>query len=231
MPESKHGQPHRTETLKRSQDPLFIEKVRDIVGLYLNPPDKDLVLCVDEMAQIQALDRTRPLLPMRPRQMERRTHDYRRHGTTSLFAALNMKTGRVIGQLHHRQRTREFRKFLDTIEANVPAQLDVHLILDNYRDAQNGSDQALAPQATALPSPLHADQRVLAQYGGALARAVDRESIAAWGASQYPGAQAAIRAYIAHTDAQPQPFVWTKTADEILTTVASFCHQTSDSGH
>ena len=125
-------QPHRTETFKLSQDPLFIEKVRDVVGLYLNPPDKALVLCVDEKAQIQALDRTRPLLPMRPGQVERRTHDYRRHGTTSLFAALNVKTGQVIGQLHQRQRTREFRQFLDTIEATVPAELDVHLILDNY---------------------------------------------------------------------------------------------------
>lgn len=125
-------QPHRTETFKLSQDPLFIEKVRDVVGLYLNPPDKALVLYVDESAQIQALDRTRPLLPMRPGQVERRTHDYRRHGTTSLFAALNVKTGQVIGQLHQRQRTREFRQFLDTIEANVPAQLDVHLILNNY---------------------------------------------------------------------------------------------------
>lgn len=124
-------QPHRTETFKLSQDPLFIEKVRDVVGLYLNPPDKALVLCVDEKAQIQALDRTRPLLPMRPGQVERRTHDYRRHGTTSLFAALNVKTGQVIGQLHQRQRAREFRKFLDMIEATVPAQLDVHLILDN----------------------------------------------------------------------------------------------------
>lgn len=125
-------QPHRTETVKLSQDPLFIEKVRDIVGLYLNPPDKALVLCVDEKAQIQAWDRTRPLLPMRPGQVERRTHDDRRHGTTSLFAALNVKTGQVIGQLHQRQRSREFRKFLDTLEATVPAALDVHLILDNY---------------------------------------------------------------------------------------------------
>src|SRR5512145_644916 len=125
-------QPHRTETFKLSRDPLFIDKVRDIVGLYLDPPDKALVLCVDEKAQIQALDRTRPLLPMRPGQVERRTHDYRRHGTTSLFAALNVKTGQVVGQLHQRQRAREFRKFLETIETNVPANLHVHLIMDNY---------------------------------------------------------------------------------------------------
>jgi transposase len=124
--------PHRVKTFKLSKDPLFIEKVRDIVGLYLNPPDKALVLCVDEKAQIQALDRTQPLLPMRPGQVERRTHDYTRHGTTSLFAALNVKTGKVIGEFHQRHRAQEFRTFLDTIEAAVPASLDVHVILDNY---------------------------------------------------------------------------------------------------
>jgi transposase len=112
--------PHRVETFKLSKDPLFIEKVRDIVGLYLNPPDKALVLCVDEKAQIQALDRTQPLLPMRPGQVERRTHDYTRHGTTSLFAALNVKTGKVIGECHRRHRAKEFRQFLDTIDAVVP---------------------------------------------------------------------------------------------------------------
>lgn len=125
-------QPYRTETFKLSADPLFVEKVRDIVGLYLHPPDKALVLCVDEKARIQALDRTRPLLPMRPGQVERRTHDYRHHGTTSLFAALEVKTGRVIGQLHQRHRALEFRQFLATIAASVPSRLDVHVILDNY---------------------------------------------------------------------------------------------------
>ena len=125
-------QPHRTEAFKLSADPLFIEKVRDIVGLYLNPPDRALVLCVDEKSQIQALDRTRPLLPLRPGQAERRTHDYVRHGTTSLFAALDARTGQVIGQCHRRHRALEFRKFLDAIESAVPAELDVHLIADNY---------------------------------------------------------------------------------------------------
>ena len=125
-------QPHRTETFKLSADPLFVEKVRDIVGLYLDPPDRALVMCVDEKTQIQALDRTRPLLPMRPGQAERRTHDYVRHGTTSLFAALDTRTGKVIGRCHKRHRSVEFRKFLDTIEASVPNDLDVHLILDNY---------------------------------------------------------------------------------------------------
>src|SRR5712691_759679 len=125
-------QPHRTETFKLSTDPLFIEKVRDIVGLYLDPPDRALVLSVDEKSQIQALDRTAPILPMAMGLPERRTHDYRRHGTTSLFAALDVATGTVIGECHRRHRAIEFRKFLDTIDAAVPAALDVHLILDNY---------------------------------------------------------------------------------------------------
>src|SRR4030095_10089929 len=125
-------QPHRTETFKLSPDPLLIEKVRDIVGLYVNPPEHAVVLCVDEKSQIQALDRTQPLLPMRPGQVERRTHDYERHGTISLFAALDIKTGQVISQFHRRHRSVDFRKFLDAIEAQTPRALDVHLVLDNY---------------------------------------------------------------------------------------------------
>ena len=124
-------QPHRAETFKLSPDPLLVEKVRDIVGLYMNPPDNALVLCVDEKSQIQALERTQPLLPMRPGQIERRTHDYKRHGTTSLFAALHTVSGKVIGQMHRRHRSIELRKFLDTIDEQVPEQLDVHLIMDN----------------------------------------------------------------------------------------------------
>ena len=125
-------QPHRSETGKLSPDPLLIEKVRDIVGLYVNPPEHAVVLCVDEKSQIQALDRSQPLLPMRPGQAERRTHDYKRHGTTSLFAALETKTSVVITQLHQRHRAVEFRQFLDVIDARVPRQLEVHLIVDNY---------------------------------------------------------------------------------------------------
>ena len=124
-------QPHRAETFKLSADPLFVEKVRDIVGLYLDPPDRAVVLCVDEKSQIQALDRTQPLLPMRPGQAERRTHDYKRHGTLTLFAALDVKVGKVIGQCFARHRAREFRRFLDTVERNVPADLDIHLVIDN----------------------------------------------------------------------------------------------------
>src|ERR1700733_15251867 len=125
-------QPHRTDSFKLSPDPLLIEKVRDIAGLYIDPPEHALVLCVDEKSQIQALDRTQPLLPMQPGQLERGTHDYKRNGTTSLFAALDLKTSRVIGQLRQRHRSVEFRRFLDLIENQVPAGLDVHIIVDNY---------------------------------------------------------------------------------------------------
>ncbi len=224
-------QPHRTETFKLSQDPLFIEKVRDVVGLYVNPPDKALVLCVDEKAQIQALDRTRPLLPMRPGQIERRTHDYRRHGTTSLFAALNVKTGEVIGQLHQRQRSREFRTFLDTIEATVPAQLNVHLILDNYGTHKTALIRRWLlkrPRFHVHFTPTSASWLNLVERWFALLtekqlrRGVHRSTHAL---------RDAIRAYITHTNEQPKPFVWTKTADEILASVARFCHRTSDSGH
>ncbi|MGH6815890.1 MAG: IS630 family transposase, partial [Hyphomicrobiaceae bacterium] len=124
-------QPHRVETFKLSSDPQFVAKVRDIVGLYLDPPKGALVLCVDEKSQIQALDRTQPLLPMRPGQIERRTHDDKRHGTTNLFAALNVKTGTVIGKCMSRHRSREFRRFLGEVERNVPADLDIHIIMDN----------------------------------------------------------------------------------------------------
>ena len=124
--------PHRTESFQLSKDPLLIEKVRDIVGLYMSPPENALVLCVDEKSQIQALDRTQPLLPLRPGQAERRTHDYERHGTTTLFAALDTMTGSVIGECYARHRAIEFRKFLDRIDASVPADLDVHIVVDNY---------------------------------------------------------------------------------------------------
>jgi transposase len=124
-------QPHRVETFKLSTDPLFVEKVRDIVGLYLSPPERAIVLCVDEKSQVQAIDRTQPLLPMRPGQAERRTHDYKRHGTTSLFAALDVKAGTIVGKCMARHRASEFRKFLDEIERNVPANLDVPMPTPN----------------------------------------------------------------------------------------------------
>ncbi len=168
--------PHRCETFRLSRDPLFIEKVRDIVGLYLAPPDRALVLCVDEKSQIQALDRTAPLLPMRPGQIERRTHDYTRHGTTSLFAALDARTGKVIGQTQQRHRSSEFRNFLDTIEKNVPTDLDVHLIPGQLRHSQDAEDPQLARQATPLPPALHPDLRLMAQPGGTLVRGTRRQT-------------------------------------------------------
>src|SRR5881227_1119436 len=124
-------QPHRVERFKLSNDPQFEEKVRDIVGLYLDPPDRALVLCVDEKSQIQALDRTAPILPLRPGLPERQTHDYKRHGTTSLFAALDVKAGTIIGKCMARHRAQEFRRFLDTVEQHVPADLDIHIVMDN----------------------------------------------------------------------------------------------------
>ena len=163
-------QPHRADTFKLSPDPQLVEKVRDIVGLYMNPPDHALVLCVDEKSQIQALDRTQPLLPMRPGQVERGTHDYKRHGTTSLFAALELKTSRVIGQLHRRHRSQEFRQFLDPIEASVPAELDVHIDPGQLRHAQNGDHPEVVRQTAALSYPLHAHLRLLDQFGGTLVR-------------------------------------------------------------
>jgi transposase len=130
--------PHRVETFKLSKDPLFVEKVRDIVGLYLSPPERALVLCVDEKPQVQAVERTEPILPLRPGQVERRTHDYLRHGTLDLFAALDAKTGAVIGACHRRHRAQEFRAFLDEIDRSVPPDLEVHLVLDNLRTHKTG---------------------------------------------------------------------------------------------
>src|SRR5215210_5378114 len=125
-------QPHRVEHWKLSKDPLFVEKVKDVVGLYLDPPERAVVLCVDEKSQIQALDRSAPVLPMLPGTPARATHDYKRAGTTSLFAALDTATGKVIGSLHARHRAIEFKKFLQTLDREVPDDHEVHLILDNY---------------------------------------------------------------------------------------------------
>ena len=224
-------QPHRTETFKLSSDPLFIEKVRDIVGLYINPPDRALVLCVDEKTQIQALDRTRPLLPMRPGQAERRTHDYVRHGTTSLFAALEAETGRVIGQCHRRHRSVEFRKFLDTIEDSVPTDLDVHLIVDNYGTHKTDLVRrwfAKRPRFHVHYTPTSASWLNLVERWFALLsekqlrRGVHRSTIEL---------ESAIYHYLDITNNDPKPFVWTKTADQILANVARFCKRTLDTGH
>ena len=166
-------QPHRSETFKLSPDPLLIDKVRDIVGLYIDPPAHAVVLCVDEKSQIQALDRTAPLLPLQPGQVERRTHDYTRHGTTSLFAALDVKTGKVVGETHRRHRSREFRQFLDRLDASVPGGPRCARRHGQLRHTQDPVDSGLVRQAPALPRPLHPDLRLMAQPRGTLVRRAD----------------------------------------------------------
>lgn len=224
-------QPHRTETFKLSRDPLFLDKVRDIVGLYLNPPDHALVLCVDEKSQIQALERTAPLLPMRPGVRERRAHDYLRHGTTTLFAALDTKTGRVIGKLHRRHRSREFRRFLDTIEANVPPDLDVHLILDNYGTHKTSPIQRwlLRHQRFHVHfTPTSASWLNLVERWFA---ALTEKQIRRGSFRSTRELESAIRNFLAHHNSDPKPFVWTKSADDILDSIARYCRRINDSGH
>jgi len=223
--------PHRSETFKLSKDPLFIDKVRDIVGLYMNPPERALVLCVDEKSQIQALDRTSPLLPMGPGQIERRTHDYARHGTTSLFAALDTRTGKIIGQNQQRHRSEQFRSFLDTIEKNVPEELDVHLIMDNYGTHKTKLIQnwlAKRPRFHVHFTPTSASWLNLVERWFALLterqlrRGVHRST---------KELKAAINSFIEHHNNDPKPFIWHKTADQILDSVARFCKRINDSGH
>ena len=224
-------QPHRTETFKLSKDPLFIETVRDIVGLYLHPPDRALVLCVDEKSQIQALDRTQPLLPMRPGQVERRTRDYVRHGTTSLFAALDAKSGKVIGQLHRRHRAIEFRKFLDTIDAEVPADFDAHRILDNHGTHKTPLIHlwlARHPRFHLHFTPASSSWLNLVERWFAL---LTDKQIKRGAHRSTQALEAAITAYIALSNTAPKPFVWTKSADEILASVARFRHRISGTGH
>jgi transposase len=224
-------QPHRTETFKLSADPLFIEKVRDVVGLYLDPPDRALVLCVDEKSQIQALDRTQPLLPMRPGQVERRTHDYERHGTTSLFAALEVKTGAVLAECHRRHRSLEFRKFLDRIDSVVPADLDIHLILDNYGTHKTALIRrwlTKRPRYHLHFTPTSASWLNLVERWFAL---ITEQQIRRGTHRSTEALEAAIYRYTAETNKAPHPFIWTKTADEILANVARFCKRTSNSGH
>ena len=224
-------QPHRSETFKLSKDPLSIDKVRDIVGLYLNPPDRAMVLCVDEKSQIQALDRAQPLLPMRPGQAERRSHDYKRYGTTSLFAALDVKTGAVIGECHRRHRSSEFRQLLDTIDQSVPRSLDVHLILDNYGTHKTATIRNWLAKRTRFHvhfTPTSASWiNLVERWFGTLTDKQIRRGTH----RSVRELEAAIKSYLAITNQAPKPFVWTKTADAILASVARFCARTSGSGH
>src|SRR5579872_703391 len=223
-------QPHRTETFKLSPDPLLIEKVRDIVGLYMNPPNHALVFCVDEKSQIQALDRTQPMLPMRPGQLERRTHDYKRHGTTSLFAALDLKTGRVIGQRHRRHRSLEFRRFLDTIEANVPTDLDVHIVLDNYGTHKTALTRkwfAKRPRFHLHFTPTYGSWINLVERWFA---EITNKRIRRGIFRSVKELEAAIREYLDVHNESPTPFVWTKTADQILASIARYAQRTHSAG-
>ena len=224
-------QPHRVENFKLSNDPQFIEKVRDIVGLYLAPPVKALVLCVDEKAQIQALDRTQPTLPMRPGVSERRTHDYRRHGTTSLFAALDIVTGNVIGETHRRHRSSEFKTFLDRIEAEVPDDLEVHLVMDNYGTHKTDTIRRWLlrhPRFHIHYPPTYSSwiNQVERWFGTLTERWIRRSAH-----RSVRELEEALRLYIAINNENPKPFVWVKTADQILASIRRFCVRTSVTGH
>jgi transposase len=224
-------QPHRTETFKLSNDPLFVEKVRDIVGLYLDPPEKAAVLCVDEKTQVQALDRTQPILPMRPGVSERRSHDYRRHGITSLFAALDVATGQVLGQVRRRHRSTEFLRFLQAIDDAVPASLDVHLILDNSSTHKSPPVRRWLLRrprfhlhfTPTYSSWLNLVERFFAELTTKWLRRGTHRSVRQL--------ENALREWIAAWNEDPRPFVWTKTADEILDSLAKYCQRISDSGH
>jgi transposase len=220
-------QPHRSDTFKLSPDPLLIEKVRDIVGLYMNPPDHALVLCVDEKTQIQALDRTQPLLPLRPGQLERRTHDYKRHGTTSLFAALELKTSKVIAQLKQRHRSVEFRHFLDVIEAQVPAGLEVHIIVDNYGTHKTAIIRkwfAKRPRFHVHFTPTYGSWiNLVERWFAELTNKRIRRGVF----RSVKELETAIRQYIDVHNENPKPFVWTKTADQILASIARYAQRTT----
>src|SRR5206468_303802 len=226
--------PHRVKTFKLSKDPLFIEKVRDIVGLYLDPPDKALVICVDEKSQIQALDRTQPLLPMRPGQIERRTHDYERHRTTTLFAGLiaavtaptDVKAGTVIGQCMPRHRAQEFRKFLDEVERNVPVGLDVHIVMDN---ASSHKTQAIRNWFAKRPrwhqhfTPTSSSWINQVERFFAL---LAEKQIKRGAHTSVKELIAAIEEFISRQNACPRPLRWTKSADDILASIDRFCRRT-----
>src|SRR6202167_269924 len=219
-------QPHRSETFKLSKDPLFIDKVRDVVGLYMNPPDRALVLCVDEKSQIQALDRTAPLLPMRPGQAERRTHDYKRNGTTSLFAALEVKTGQVLGQIRRRHRAVEFRTFLTALDAQVPAHLDVHVIMDNYGTHKTATIRrwfARHPRFHPHFTPTYASWLNLVERWFA---ALETKQLRRGVHDIVRSLESAIREFIDASNTVGQPYVWTKTADDILASIARFALRT-----
>ena len=224
-------QPHRQENWKLSKDPQFIEKVHDICGLYLNPPERAVVLCVDEKSQIQALDRTAPTLPMPPGTPERATHDYERHGTSSLYAALNLQSGEVTASLHQRHRAVEFLKFLKTIDAAVPSHLDVHLVLDNASSHKTPKVKrwlAAHPRFVLHFTPTSSSwinlvERWFAELTTKLLRRGAHRSVHALNAD--------IRRWIDTWNENPRPYVWVKTAEQILDSIKRYCERINQTGH
>jgi transposase len=222
--------PHRQETWKLSKDPQFVAKVRDVVGLYLNPPERAVVLCVDEKSQIQALDRSAPILAMLPGTPQRATHDYKRSGTSSLYAALDITTGKVIGSLHARHRAIEFKKFLQSIDSEVPAELDVHVVLDNSSTHKTPAVRKwlLAHPRFALhftptsSSWLNLVERWFSELTNKKLRRGAHRSVRELNAD--------IRAWITDWNENPRPYVWTKTADQILDSISRYCDRINASG-
>lgn len=212
--------PHLLETFKISTDPMFVEKVRDVVGLYLDPPERALVLCVDEKSQIQALDRSQPMLPILPGTPARMSHDYKRNGTTSLFAALDIASGKVIGSLHARHRAVEFKKFLDRLDREVPAELEVHLILDNYATHKTPAVKRWLERhprfhlhfTPTSASWLNMVERFFAE--------ITRKRIRRGAFTSVAELTGAIMEYLENHNADPKPFIWTKSAGQILEKVA-----------
>ncbi len=224
-------QPHLTKTFKLSRDKQFVDKVRDIVGLYMNPPEKAIVLCMDEKTQIQALDRTQPMLPMRPGQVERRMHDYKRHGTTSLFAALDCATGKVIGEFHQRHRAKEFLQFLNTVARSVKKDVDVHVVMDNYathktKEVAEWLSKHLRFHFHFTPTSSSWTNLVERLFSNLTTRQLRRavhKSVAEL--------KEAIMAYLDSVNANPKPFIWTKTAEDIFGKLTKLRIATSDTGH
>jgi transposase len=224
-------QPHRTDTFKLSNDPLFVEKVYDIVGLYLNPPEAAVVLSVDEKSQVQALARSQPAFPMMPGMCERRTHDYLRHGTTSLFAAFDIADGSVISSLHRRHRTIEFKKFLQKIDSEVPEHLDVHLVCDNYGTHKSPAIRHWLEQhprfhvhyTPTYSSWINQVERWFAYLTDDLLRRSDHRSVQAL--------EKDIRNWVTAWNENPRPFIWTKTAEQILESLSRFLQRINGGGH
>ena len=223
--------PHQIDTFKISNDPQFIDKVRDVVGLYLDPPEQALVLCVDEKSQIQALDRSAPVLPMMPGMPERRTHDYVRHGITTLFAALNVATGEITGSIHRRHRAAEFKKFLTKLDNTVPTDLDVHLICDNYATHKSPTITGWLsrhPRFHLHFTPTYSSwlNQVERWFGLLTDKKLRRGTH-----TSVPALEKDIRDWITTWNENPKPFAWNKTADEILERLTTYLQRIPGAGH